>query len=51
MLYIADYSAEKLEDITGVLNQNDINVHWTAKKIYQIETTNEALFQLQAGKE
>ena len=51
MLYIADYSAEKLDDITGVLNKNDINVHWTAKKIYLIESTNEALFQLQAGKE
>jgi hypothetical protein len=51
MLYIADYSVEKLDDITGKLNQNDINMHWTAKKIYQIESTNEALFQLQAGKE
>jgi len=51
LLYIADYSDEELDDITGVLNQNNINMHWTAKKIYQIETTNEALFQLQAGKE
>ena len=51
MLYIADYSAPKLDEITSVLNQNNTNMHWTAKKIYQIESTNEALFQLQAGKE
>ena len=51
LLYMADYSDEKLDDLTGVLNQNDINMHWNAKKIYHIETTNEALFQLQAGKE
>jgi hypothetical protein len=48
MLYIADYSTEKLDEITGLLNQNDKNMQWTAKKIYQIESTNEAIFQLQA---
>ena len=51
MLYIADYSAEKLDDITGLLNKNDINRHWTVKKIYQIESTHEALFKLEAGNE
>lgn len=51
MLYIADYSIEKLDEITGLLNQTGKNMHWTAKKIYQIESTNDALFQLQAGNE
>jgi hypothetical protein len=49
MLYIADYSNEKLDEITGLLNQTDKNMHWNAKKIYLMESTNEALFHLQAA--
>jgi len=51
MVYIADYSDEKLNELNGLLNQNEKGMHWMAKKIYQLESTNEALFQLQAGKE
>ena len=51
ILYIADYSAGKLDEITGLLNQSDKSTHWTPKIIYQTESTNEALFQLQAGQE
>lgn len=51
MLFIADYSAEKLDEITGLLNQTDKSMQWTVKKIYEIESTHDALFQLQAGKE
>jgi hypothetical protein len=51
MLYIAEYSKEKLDEITGVINQNKKGMHWIAIKIYQTEQSNEALFQLQPGTE
>ncbi len=51
MLYIAEYSKEKLDEITGLINQNEKGMHWIAVKVYQIESSNEALFQLQPGTE
>ena len=51
MLYIAEYSKEKLDEITGLLNQNEKGMHWIAVKVYQIESSNEALFQLQPATE
>jgi hypothetical protein len=50
MLYIAEYSDEKLAEVTGVLNQNEKNLHWDVKKIYQDTPAAEALFLLQAKK-
>ncbi len=48
MLYIAEYSQKKLEEITGYLDQNDKGLHFTARNIYYIQSTNEALFELVA---
>jgi len=48
MLYIADYTKEKLDEMTGLFNQNEQNILWIAKPVYLIESTHEALFKLEA---
>jgi hypothetical protein len=51
MLYIADYTTEKLDEITGLLSQNEKNMQWVVKKIYLDNSTSDALFLLQAKKD
>jgi hypothetical protein len=48
MLYIADFTTEKLDEITGLLSQNEKNLHWAVKKIYLDTPTSDALYLLQA---
>jgi hypothetical protein len=46
-LYIADYSGERLAEITGALNMNGKNLVCVTKEIYHAEATGEAIFLLQ----
>ncbi len=47
-LFIADYTKERLEEILNQLNSSSQNIHWSAREIYTIPATNEALFELRS---
>lgn len=47
-LFIADYTKERLDEILTLLNSADKDVQWSAREVYSIPVTNEALFELRS---
>jgi hypothetical protein len=45
-LYMSEFSQEKLDELTGILNQSS-NTTWKTVSIYQSKKFNDAIFQLQ----